>query len=312
MEIAILGATSHIAKGLILELGTRLSLTLFARNPSAVKDFLETEFKENGIQVMSLDLFPDYRGDGVINCIGFGTPRVLAEKGHEVFRLTEYFDEQVHSFLVRNPGSIAINMSSGAVYSGTTQYPITESSAACIAVNALCERDFYQIAKLNSEAKHRSWKDLSVVDIRVFGYFSKFVDLQSGYLVTDLLNSVLSKKVFKTGSENVFRDYVGSSDLATLVWNILTGKRQNCAIDIYSKQMVSKLELIDFFSENHGLSVEILPSPQTTSPTGAKPEYYSKNFCALDKFNYMPRASSLEVVTKSCEDIINSVRSRRS
>ena len=40
-------------------------------------------------------------------------------------------------------------------------------------------------------------KDLSIIDLRIFNYISKTIDLNSSFLITDIFNSVINKKVLK-------------------------------------------------------------------------------------------------------------------
>ena len=56
--------------------------------------------------------------------------------------------------------------------------PVDESTYSKWGINHISEADYYGIAKLNSEVKLRALKDLNIVDLRVFGYFSRFIDLE--------------------------------------------------------------------------------------------------------------------------------------
>ena len=96
-------------------------------------------------------------------------------------------------------------------------------------------------AKLNAEKKHRLMKDLSIIDLRIFNYISKTIDLNSSFLITDIFNSVINKKVFKTNSSNIYRDFVGSDDFYRLVLCAIEYSLPiNRSIDCYSRSHTDK------------------------------------------------------------------------
>ena len=115
--------------------------------------------------------------DAIVNCIGFGTPEKIGRAGINIFKITESIDDLIIEYLVKKPETVYINFSSGSVYGSSFEKPVDSSYKSVIKIQPLEDREFYRIAKLNSEAKHRSLNDLQIIDIRLFSFFSRFIDL---------------------------------------------------------------------------------------------------------------------------------------
>ncbi len=76
-SIAVLGATSHIAKGLIYNFNKKsqeYDLTLFARNIEKTEEFCNKE-KINPSNIKEFNSFDDGIYDVIINCVGEGKPK---------------------------------------------------------------------------------------------------------------------------------------------------------------------------------------------------------------------------------------------
>lgn len=286
-KIAILGATSHIAKGLIYNFLTsnnknKPCLFLFARNPDYVNSFLKDNYLKGAVTVSSICDFNNKDAfDIIINCVGFGTPAKIKEGAGEVFKVTEEFDNMILGHIKRYPKTLYINFSSGAIYN--------------ISLNDLRPEHYYGIAKLHQEAKHRLLKKLKIVDIRIFSYFSRFIDLDSGYFLTELIKSLKNKKVFLTNAGDFMRDFIAPQDLFDLIRLIVKAKPFNGAIDAYSSMPISKFKLLDYFNKKYSLKHTVDRGLKITSPTGAKSQYYSNSRKAAG-LGYQPKFSSLETV----------------
>jgi nucleoside-diphosphate-sugar epimerase len=293
-RIAILGATSHIAKGLIDNFceDKANKLYLFARSTDRVKDFLISINCGGVCKVKPLAEFGKDQYDVIINCVGIGDPALLKDTGASILELTEAYDNLILNYLKNNKKSIYINFSSGAVYYAN--------------VNALDEACFYSIAKLNSEAKHRSYPGLKIMDLRVFAYFSRFIDLKSKYLITGIINSIRRGKVFKTGKNNIVRDYTGPQDLFSLV-RCCIKKGSNGAYDVYSQKAVRKFDLLKSFHKEFGLNYDISEATSPASVTGAKEIYCSKNRKAKE-LGFKPKYDSLKLLIRETEDILGKRR----
>ena len=301
-SIAIIGATSHIAKGLISSFSQSNDsrLFLFGRNPEKIKLFLREEKINLEHFTGTFEELSKYDYDCIINCVGIGR----YDQVENVFEITERYDNLVISYLQRNINCIYINCSSGAVY-GNFQSPAVEDSEFQLKINHLKRENYYSIAKIHSEAKHRALKHLNIVDIRIFSYFSHFIDLNSGFLITEIINSILHKRVLETDQANITRDYSGPSDLFSLILKCLERGKINEAFDLYSKSPLKKFELLEFYLKNYGLKYAIRENKKIESPSGNKDLYFSKNHNAKT-LGFEPKYSSMETVAFETKLIIKS------
>lgn len=303
-KIAILGATSHIAKGLILNFckNDRHKLYLFARSPQKVSKFLLSTNSNNGNFVSDLHEFGKEKYDAIINCVGIGDPVLLEGQGVSIFELTETYDNMILDYLRKNKSTVYINFSSGAVYGKEFLVAANVNSVNHICVNKIDPTHYYSIAKLNSEAKHRSYRDLRIVDLRIFAYFSRFIDPKAKYLMTEMINAIKERKVFLTGKNDIIRDYIGSEDLFSLVCCCIK-KKTNMVYDVYSRKPVRKFEILESFKKRFGLDYKVLETVKPTSITGTKNIYCSKNKKAK-KIGYIPKYNSLELLIKETESLL--------
>jgi len=301
IKIAMLGATSHVAKGLILNFcrDSAAALYLFARSAERVKDFLASINCDKRYFVGGLTGFDKEKYDVIINCVGTGAPASLKDAGTSIFELTEKYDDTVLDYLTGSEESVYINFSSGAVYGEEFLSPADVASKNSIRVNEIDSSHYYSIAKLNSEAKHRSYQGLRIIDLRIFAYFSRFIDLKAKYLITEIIKSIKNKSVFRTGDDNIVRDYIGHEDLFSLVSRCIESGT-NAAYDVYSRKPVEKFEILKSFHEKFGLNYEISKTINPPGPTGAKDKYYSKNRKA-QSLGYEPKYDSLELLIKETE-----------
>ena len=160
MNLAILGATSHIAKGLIHRFlaHPQHHLHLFSRNPDQVEQFLDA-IGHSGSHFCSI--CSDYNQLGslsceaIINCIGVETRTTLDCDFTRYFTVTEEFDNLVLSYLKTvNRNTLYLSFSSGAVYGNGFSNPAGEFTTNPIKVNHVKPEDYYGLVRLNAEAKH--------------------------------------------------------------------------------------------------------------------------------------------------------------
>ncbi|MEO5357169.1 MAG: NAD-dependent epimerase/dehydratase family protein [Nitrospirae bacterium YQR-1] len=312
-EIAILGGTSHIAKGLIhsflsLHRG-EFFLHLYTSSSERVRRFLDATGKSAEPDYIIHEGYSDFTKcsyDVVINCVGVGTQGKLQGDYTKWFMITEQYDNMVIEYLRdRAPDAVYINFSSGAVY-GNFSTPSEENTMYCIRINRIAPGDYYGIVKLYTECKHRSFENLNIVDLRVFSYFSRFIDLKDGYFITDVLNCVLNKKVLVTDTVDIVRDYVAPEDLFALILRCMAVGRINKALDVISAKPVQKSEILEYFSQKYGLKYETGSSLCQVSATGAKNIYFStyNNAAAI---GYKSALSSMDAVKRESEHILRSL-----
>lgn len=307
LNIAVLGSNSHIAKGLIANVLTRDAdtLVLFTRDDRPVRCFLD------GLQVgwakrcrvmAGYDAFQGGRYDVIINCVGTGSPRKLRSVT-DWFTVTETFDSLALCYLLAYPATAYIGFSSGAVYGRDTTGAVDERSAITLSPNAMRATDYYAIAKLNAEAKHRAHQDLWITDLRVFSYFSRFADLDAGYFITDALRCAADKTTLKTDGYDIVRDYVHPDDLYDLVRRCLSGGRRNNAFDVMSAAPASKFAILEHLAQTCGLHYEVVDRLSDVSPNGPAPVYYSRcNRAAA--IGYRPRYTSLDTIGREAAQLL--------
>lgn len=305
-KIAILGSTSHIAKGLINNFlqSRELCLHLYTRSPDKVRSFIgaiECSIGNSYVIHEGYGEFPKYSYDVVINCVGVGTIKKLQGNFTLYFMVTEEYDNLVIDYLFNiSPDTLYICFSSGAVYGKNFSAPMEENTINSIRVNHIAKEDYYSIARLNSEAKHRSFKNLKIVDLRLFSYFSRFIDLADGYFITDVMDCILHKKMLVTDSMNIIRDYVHPEDLFSIIKKCMNAGKINEAFDVSSSKPVEKKEILEYFSAKYGLKYIISRSLNHVSATGSKNIYYSA-YNNASKIGYNPHFSSMDAILQESE-----------
>lgn len=308
-RIAILGATGHIAKGLIagfLEAGGA-ELFLFARSPEQVQLFLAGYPPGTNLPV-TIKPFSDFCSTpytAVINCVGIGNPARLAEGMASIFRITETFDNLVLDYVNEHPDTLYINFSSGAAYGTEFSSPAAMTGKAVFTINSLDASEYYGIAKIHSEAKHRAMKDRNIVDLRVFGYFSRFIDLEEKFLLSEIVTCLRANREFVTGTANIVRDFVTPHDLLRLITACLSHGVINDVFDVYSLKPATKFEIIDYFARQYGLKYRVDDTCSPFSVTGLKDCYYSTNDKATS-IGYVPEFSSLAGIEHEVSSLLSS------
>lgn len=308
-RIAILGSTSHIAKGLINNFlkSKEFSLHLYTRSPDKVRGFLGAIRKSSyGDCVIheGYNNFLQFSYDVVINCVGVGTLNKLKGNYTQYFTVTEEYDNMSIGHLCSKcPDALYISFSSGAVYGRECSEPVEENTMNRIRVNHVGKEDYYGIVRLYAEAKHRAFGDLRIVDLRLFSYFSRFIDLTDGYFITEVLDCILNNKVLVTNNVNIVRDYVHPKDLFSIIRKCMNAGKINGAFDVTSAKPVEKREILDHFSLKYGLKYEMNQFFRHDSATGLKNIYCSKYNNSLG-IDYKPRFSSMDTIEQESKYIL--------
>ena len=306
MRIAILGATSQIAKDLVLSFSAHSNseLVLYARRPAAVSQWLAS------VGLVDRYTFADFAAfsaaehfDALLNFVGVGNPAQAAAMGASIFDVTLKYDEMALDYVRQHPQCRYIFLSSGAAYGSNFDAPVNANTMAVIAINNLQPQDWYAVAKLHAECRHRSLPHLPIVDVRVFNYFSHTQDIEARFLITDILRAIRDKVVLQTSSDYIVRDFIHPSDFCNLVNAILAAPAANAAVDCYSKEPIDKPALLAAMQEKFQLQFEITQTATGVNATGSKPHYYSANTRAAD-FSYQPNLASLEGIVKETQIIL--------
>ncbi len=305
MRIAILGATSQIARDLIVSFsaGEEHHLHLFARRPDEVTKWLAFAGLSANYPVDEFSEFSGQEFDAVINFVGVGNPAQAVAMGNSIFDITLRFDEMVLDYLRIHPACRYLFLSSGAVYGPAFEEPVTGNTPAIVAINNLSSQEWYGAAKLHAECRHRAHPELSIIDIRVFNYFSRTQDLSARFLITDIMRAIRDKTVLKTSADYIVRDFLHPFDFYKLVSALLSTPVTNVAVDCYTRAPIEKTKLLAAMQENFRLRYEIAEKTPSINATGAKSYYYSLNNRAAD-FGYQPGLSSLEGVLQETEAVL--------
>lgn len=306
MRIAILGATSQIAKDLVLSFSSQSSheLVLYARRPEVVSQWLASVGLSNRYAVADFDTFgADEHFDAILNFVGVGNPAQAAAMGASIFDITLKYDEMALDYVRQHPECRYLFLSSGAAYGASFDAPVDENTKAVVAINNLQPTDWYAVAKLHAECRHRALPHLPIIDIRVFNYFSCTQDISARFLITDIMRAIRDKAVLKTSSDYIVRDYLHPSDFHKLVSALLSAPAANAVVDCYSRAPIDKPNLLTAMQDQFGLQYEITQASVSVNATGIKPHYYSLNTRAAD-FGYQPALTSLEGIVQEMQMIL--------
>ncbi len=299
--IAIWGATSHIAKGLIyhfLRQG-KGNLHLYTRSPERLKEFIrrvESSGESGWTMQRDYGELTRFSYDVIINCVGVGTWKKMGGDFSRYFTIPERYDNLALDYLAKvRADTLYVSFSSGAVYGPGLSGAADRNSVARIPVNRVTPDQYYGITRIYTEAKHRSFDRFRMVDLRVFSYFSRFMDLDEGYFIGEVLSCLLNGSIFRTGEADIVRDYVHPRDLFSLIVKCMEAERINSAIDVRSARPVTKFEILEFFSSLYGLKYQVTASHRHISATGKKDVYYSQ-YDNASQVGYEPRFTSMDTI----------------
>lgn len=303
MRIAILGATSQIATDLVLSFAAQRSyeLVLYARRPQVVSQWLTSSGLVGRYAFADFTAFSaDEHFDAILNFVGVGNPAQAAAMGSSIFDITLKYDEMAMHYVRQHPECRYLFLSSGAAYGASFDVPVDENTKAVVAINNLQPTDWYAVAKLHAECRHRALPQLPIIDVRVFNYYSHTQDISARFLITEILRAIRDKVVLKTSSDYIVRDYIHPSDFCALINTLLSAPTANAAVDCYSRAPVDKPNLLAAMQEKFGLKYEVTQGSVSVNATGNKPYYYSLNTRAAD-FGYQPTLTSLEGIVKEMQ-----------
>jgi nucleoside-diphosphate-sugar epimerase len=300
MKIAIIGATSQIAKDLIISFheNTDYDCFLFSRNTKKVTKNLFNRLENFRYKNLLYDSFSNEEEfDLILNFVSIVNPVPHKISGSEVFKVSESFDNMILNYLLKYPKTKYIFLSSGAVYGDIFHKPASKSSLSKFNINSFQYKDYYSISKFYLEAKHRSFETFSIVDLRVFNYFSSTQDLNANFFIIDVVNALMNKKTLATSSENIMRDYITPSDFFSLIQKIISFGELNIALDCYSKAPTKKFDLLAILERDFGLAYNVFDNESKKNVKDLKMNYFSKNKLA-ETIGYYPEYSSIEGILK--------------
>ena len=298
-SVAVLGATSHIARGLITRWAAaeEVRLTLFGRRP--LPEALRAA-APHAREVVGFD-GPEAAEpfDFIVNCIGAGTPGSPGFDRANWFTVLEEFDRRALAMLRNNPDGTLLTFSSGAIYGRNADFPADADTVNRIAVNHVPESEYYGVVRLFLETRHRALAPLRIVDLRIFSYFSRYADPAAGYLATDILRAIRDGRELAVSPDEAVRDYIDPGDLFRLVegCRLHAAAGFNRAIDVRSTAPVGKFELLERCRERFGLRFSVRGGGGVpVSPNGSCSRYASEWRQPDVEAWWTPRFSALEAV----------------
>jgi nucleoside-diphosphate-sugar epimerase len=295
MQIAILGATSQIARDLIISFSFEKDkqLHLFARRPDEVTAWLKSVGLSGRYVVSCFKVFGEQEFDTIINFVGVGNPAAALAMGSKIFDITLQFDDLTLNYLQKYPSCRYLFLSSGAAYGSNFDEPVDQNTQSIVAINNLAPHEWYGVAKLHVECRHRAHSELHIIDIRVFNYFSHTQNIEARFLITDILRAIRDKSILGTSSENIVRDFLHPIDFYCLISALLVAPAINTSVDCYSRSPIDKFSLLFAMQKKYGLRYELTQVANSVNATGNKLHYYSRNTRAAD-FGYKPIFTSLD------------------
>jgi nucleoside-diphosphate-sugar epimerase len=293
--LALVGASSQIARDLTLSLARRgpARLLLYVRDQPAQLAWLEAQGLRGRCEVSHYDAYGREPHQAVINFVGVGDPARAAAMGGSILDLTQAYDDLVLGRLGDEPGRRYLFLSSGAAYGGGFGEPAGDGRPARFDLNALRPQDFYGVAKLHAEAKHRARPGQAITDLRVFSYFSRTQDLGARYFITDIVRAIRDGVELECSGDPMVRDYLHPDDFRQLVEKVLEAPPANRALDCYSRSTVDKAALLAAMQQRFGLRYRIGAAASAVDATGSKAHYYSLSRAAA-ALGYEPAHGSLD------------------
>jgi len=315
MRIAILGATSVIAKDFILTTASNsgrvgfvtefpLEVYLFSRRPVETEQFLASYGVSKGhFAADYCDLFDCPPFDVILNFVGAGDPARVNDLGPAIFEVTQHYDDLALRYLKKNPTCRYIFMSSGAVYGDSFDLPVSENSISRFPVNELIPQYRYGLAKFHAECRHRSFADLPIFDVRIFNYFSASVPIDSQFFLSTAVRAIIDRTCLEVDHYNIVRDYIGPVDFCRLLFCLIYSGKQNGAFDCVSLSPVYKFDLLEELRQAFGLSYSVLVTSRIEPPTGFKLNYFSTDR-RIEKFGFSSTTTSLDLIRSGVEEIL--------
>jgi nucleoside-diphosphate-sugar epimerase len=302
MKIAILGATSAIAKDLILSFSDEHKLELYSRRLTDVTTWM----LENNLRNFTSQDYTEFKYtrdlDVIINFVGAGSPEKVISLGEQIFEITETFDQMALDYIGKHRECKYIFISSGAVFGDNFSTPADIDKVSAFPLNNLQPKHYYGYAKAMAEVRHRI-TDRNIFDLRVFNYFSPMVNINYRFMITDMIRAIKDKAVYKVDRTPIVRDYVGPLDFYQMINVLLTKDKMNTAIDIYSRQPISKDSLLSHMAQRYKLEYETVGAQVGLPATGVKEKYYSVNTAAY-AVGYRPTLTSLENIFLAVDKIL--------
>ena len=299
MKIAILGATSEIAKDLILSFEDA-ELHLFARNKLALDHWLVQHEKKYVTRFLS-DFSRHHEFDAIINFIGAGSPARIQQMGSNIAYVTGFYDLMVLDYLEQHKDCQYIFISSGAVFGDNFDTPANAQKMSSFSINNIQPHHYYGIAKAQAEYRHRL-SDRNIIDLRVYSYYSSTMSLDHWFMVSNMVQTIMKNEIFMADKNPLCRDYMGPKDFYQMIKVLLKNNTINQPVDCYSRSPLTKEQLLEGMQKRYGMKY-LVTNGSPHHPASVKPCYYSTNTAAYT-LGYRPTLTSLESIFEEADKIL--------
>ncbi len=281
--IAIFWATSHIAKNLLFYFSknTEYIIDAYVRDEKKLFQFIKIyNLPASRIQICDIKNTHFIQSSSsyklIINCIGVWKPNILKEIWWKIIFLTEKYDNLIIDYLKKNKETLYVHMSSWAVYKGNFSKAIDSDTHTNININNIDDSYYYFTSKLYAEIKHRSLSDLKIVDLRIFSFYSQFIDIDASFFMSQLIKSIKNKTPFQTNTHDFIRDFISPFSLFTIILKLLQKKHINTWFDVVSDAPITKNEILDLLQKKYTLTIKYTDINFDTI-SWKKDIYYSKS-----------------------------------
>jgi len=276
-SIAIIGGSGQIGRALCEQFADRgdWRVTALARDPNQLAEELSPKVVTRFVGDLA-----EIQDDILVNCIGAGDPERVRAMGESIIPLTEQYDQAILDVVKNRRDALYVFISSGVVHSAPSE----------------SGKDWYTAAKKQAEDRHRKYADLHIVDLRLFGFVSPYINLGGRYFLSELFAAIRDGREFLVGSNEMHRDYVHPEDLSNLIELCGANLPLNRGIDVYSKEPVSRQEVLDAFVEECGLRYRAVDSISLDNPADRKAAHYFSTDQWAANIGYAPNFSAKEAV----------------
>jgi hypothetical protein len=294
------GASSAIAQDFLREANRRASedtYHLYSRDYKFL-DALEIEKIQYFIHDIGA-LRAANSCDVVINFVGLGSPARIARESQNLLTLDQDIDASCMRLLSTNPNATYLYLSSGASYGNNFFEPASDSNELPSLSSFDLPRDNYGWTKRCAEVRHRALPDFKIVNLRIFGYVSRYLDRESGFLLSDLAKSIETGQPVNLTNSITRRDFISSKYFYELVEFCVEQNLPNISLDLVSAAPLEKRELVEQFVNEYGLKV-IWSDDQPQGNSNSKENYFSIS-SRLQNLGFAWGETALEMVLSEFE-----------
>ncbi|MBM10334.1 MAG: hypothetical protein CMF69_12355 [Magnetovibrio sp.] len=280
-------------------------LNLYSRFPQNVAEFATLQNIPGSIwSANSIEFFGETSSDVIINAVGAGDPSIVRRMDGSIINISAKYDDIVLSYLANNPKSKYIFLSSGAVYGNG--FGMSENDFSKLPSLQFLARSasHYSRSKVIAEVKHRQHPTLNIIDIRIFGYFSRFINVSGELFLAEVARAILQGTKFITTSASMIRDYSVPFDLWRCIEACISGSNKNMAVDLRSRSEIEKFYLLRCLKEQFELDYVI--NDMAESYVRAQPyDVYFSNLAVPPSIYFKPKYSSLAGVISELSQMLN-------